>query len=69
MHMNLHVCSKVIINMAEIAYTGINTGLLSAVSSGGGNQICSSILVLFSMYTFEIQPQKWKSLYICTKFT
>ena len=28
----------------------INTGLLIAGSSGGGNQTCSRILVLFSMY-------------------
>ena len=33
---------------------GINTGLSITDSSGGGNQICSSTLALFCMYTLEI---------------
>ena len=42
-------------------------GLSIAGSSGGGNQTCFSTLVLFSMYTLEIQgrgnqPQGWEIL-------
>ena len=33
---------------------GISTRLSIAGSSGGGNQTCSSTLVLFPMYTLEI---------------
>ena len=43
-------------NAQTYIYTlsGINTGLSIASSSGGGNQTCSSTLVLFCMYTSEI---------------
>ena len=48
----------------EDAAITCNAGLSTADSSGGGNQTCSSTLVLFSMYTLEIlgrgnQPQGW----------
>ena len=48
--------------------SGIHTGLSIADSSGGGNQTCSSTLVLFSMDTLALkkflgkgnQPQGWE---------
>ena len=38
--------------------SGINTGLSSADSSGGGNQTCSSALLLFSMYIVHFRNSR-----------
>ena len=38
----------------SLVYAGINTRISLVGSSGGGNQTCSSTLVLLSMYTLEI---------------
>ena len=52
-------------SVVTMPLTGIDTRLLIAGSSGGGNQAYSTTLVLFSVYTLEIlgrgnQPQGWE---------
>ena len=62
----MYVCEFAIcLGVSEPVQAGINTELSTVGSSGGGNETCSSTLVLFSMYTAEIlgrgnQPQGWE---------